>query len=334
MRVVHITLQTPFDTSRRFAADGAHRSMSHRIDVHHHHAPPELSAVIERLQTGQQPLIDWTPARSIEDMDRGGTATAITSVGHPGVWFGDDHAARGLARSCNEYSARLAADYRGRFGMFATLPLPDVEGSLREIEFAFDVLRADGVGLITSYVDRWLGDPKFTPVMDELNRRKAVVYIHPTIPPGCQNLIPDVADHLIEFATDTTRVIASLLLTGTASRCPDISFIFSHAGGTMPFLVERVTWWVEMRKDLAARMPKGPLYELRRFFYDTAFSANPHAFSSLLTLVPTTQILFGTDFPFRSGEEHVRGLGTCGLSKIDVRAIERDNALRLIPRYA
>jgi predicted TIM-barrel fold metal-dependent hydrolase len=267
-------------------------------------------------------------------MDRGGTATAITSVGHPGVWFGDDHAARRLARSCNEYSARLAADYRGRFGMFATLPLPDVEGSLREIEFAFDVLRADGVGLITSYVDRWLGDPKFTPVMDELNRRKAVVYIHPTIPPGCQNLIPDVADHLIEFATDTTRVIASLLLTGTASRCPDISFIFSHAGGTMPFLVERVTWWVEMRKDLAARMPKGPLYELRRFFYDTAFSANPHAFSSLLTLVPTTQILFGTDFPFRSGEEHVRGLGTCGLSKIDVRAIERDNALRLIPRYA
>ena len=176
--------------------------MSHRIDVHHHHAPPELSAVIERLQTGQQPLIDWTPTRSIEDMDRGGTATAITSVGHPGVWFGDDHAARRLARSYNEYSARLAADYRGRFGMFATLPLPDVEGSLREIEFAFNVLRADGVGLITSYVDRWLGDPKFTPVMDELKRRKAVVYIHPTIPPGCQNLIPDVADHLIEFATE------------------------------------------------------------------------------------------------------------------------------------
>jgi len=329
-----MTLQTPFDTSRRFAADGAHLSMSHRIDVHHHHAPPELSAAIERLQTGQQPLIDWTPTRSIEDMDRGGTATAITSVGHPGVWFGDDRAARRLARSCNEYSARLAADYRGRFGMFATVPLPDVEGSLREIEFAFDVLRADGVGLITSYVDRWLGDPKFAPVMDELNRRKAVVYIHPTIPPACRNLIPDVADHLIEFATDTTRVIANLLLTGTASRCPDISFIFSHAGGTMPFLVERVTWWVDMRKDLAARMPKGPLYELRRFFYDTAFSANPHAFSSLLKLVPTTQILFGTDFPFRSGEEHVRGLGTCELSEIDVRAIERDNALRLIPRYA
>jgi predicted TIM-barrel fold metal-dependent hydrolase len=193
---------------------------------------------------------------------------------------------------------------------------------------------ADGVGLITSYVDRWLGDPKFEPVMDELNRRKAVVYIHPTIPPGCRNLIPDVADHLIEFATDTTRVIANLLLTGTASRCPDISFIFSHAGGTMPFLIERVTWWVEMRKDLAARMPKGPLYELRKFFYDTAFSANPHAFSSLLTLAPATQILFGTDFPFRSGEENVRGLGTCGLSEIDVRAIERDNALRLIPRYA
>jgi predicted TIM-barrel fold metal-dependent hydrolase len=276
--------------------------MSGRIDVHHHHAPPDLSAVIEQLQTGQQPLIDWTPARSIEDMDRAGIAIAITSVGHPGVWFGDDEAARRLARSCNEYSARLAADYRGRFGMFATLPLPDVEGSLREIEFAFDVLGADGAGLITSYADKWLGDPAFTPVMDELNRRKAVVYVHPTIPPPCRNLIPDVADHLIEFATDTTRAIASLLLSGTAARCHDMSFIFSHAGGTMPFLVERMTWWAEVRMELAARMPNGPLHELRRFFYDTAFSANPHAFSSLLTLVPPSQIVFGTDFPFRTGE--------------------------------
>jgi predicted TIM-barrel fold metal-dependent hydrolase len=308
--------------------------MSHRIDIHHHHAPPELRAAIERLQTGQQPLIDWTLARSIEDMDRAGIATAITSVGHPGVWFGDDQAARRLARSCNEYSARLAADHRGRFGMFATLPLPDVDGSLREIEFAFDALRADGVGLITSYADKWLGDPAFAPVMDELNRRKAVVYTHPTIPPPCRNLIPDVADHLIEFATDTTRAIASLLLSGTAARCPDISFIFSHAGGTMPFLVERMTWWAEVRKDLAARMPKGPLHELRRFFYDTAFSANPHAFSSLLTLVPASQVLFGTDFPFRTGEEHVRGLGTCGLSESDVRAIECGNALQLLPRFA
>jgi predicted TIM-barrel fold metal-dependent hydrolase len=138
--------------------------MSQRIDVHHHHAPPELRAAIERLQTGQQPLIDWTPARSIEDMDRAGIATAITSVGHPGVWFGDDLTARRLARSCNEYSIRLAADHRDRFGLFATLPLPDVEGSLREIEYAFDVLRADGVGLITSYAGKWLGDPAFVPV--------------------------------------------------------------------------------------------------------------------------------------------------------------------------
>ena len=305
----------------------------HRIDVHHHLAPPEFAAVIERLQTGQQPLIDWTPARSIEDMDQAGIATAITSTGHPGVWFGDDAAARRLARACNEYSARLVGDHHGRFGMFATLPLPDVDGSLREIEFAFDALHADGVGLLTSYVDKWLGDSAFAAVLDELNRRKAVVYIHPTIPPSCRNLVADVADHLIEFATDTTRAIASLLLSGTAARCPDIAFIFSHAGGTMPYLIERLTWWTDIRKDLGARMPNGPLHELERFFYDTAFSANPHTFASLLTLVAPSQILFGTDFPFRTGREHVVGLSGCGLGPGAVRAIERENALRLLPRY-
>lgn len=170
-------------------------------------------------------------------------------------------------------------------------------------------------------------------MLNELNRRKAVVYIHPTIPPSCLDLVADVADHLIEFATDTTRAIASLLLSGTAARCPDIAFIFSHAGGTMPYLTERLTWWTGIRKDLGARMPNGPLHELQRFYYDTAFSANPRTFASLLALVAPSQILFGTDFPFRTGEEHVVGLAGCGLESGAVRAIERENALRLLPRY-
>jgi predicted TIM-barrel fold metal-dependent hydrolase len=306
----------------------------HRIDVHHHHSPPEFARTIDRLKTGQQPLVDWTPAQSIDDMDRAGIATAITSLGHPGVWFGDDSAARCLARTCNEFSARLMADHPGRFGMFATLPMPDIEGSLREIEFAFDTLHADGVNLITSYAGKWLGDPAFTPVMEELNRRKAVIHVHPTIPAACKNLIPHVADHLIEFSTDTSRAIASLLLSGTATRCPDISFIFSHAGGTIPYIVERLTWWLSVRKDMAACVPNGVLEELKRFFYDIAFSANPHAFASLLTLVSPSQILFGSDFPFRTGQEHAAGLLTCGLGSDDIQAIERENALRLLPRLA
>ena len=304
----------------------------HRIDVHHHHASPAFVTEIKARQTGQHALFDWTPTQSIEEMDRAGVQTAMTSVAPPGVWFGDDAAARALARESNDYAARIARDFPGRFGVFAALPLPDVEGSLAEIEYAFDVLKADGVGLMTSVNDKWLGDRAFAPVMDELNRRKAVVYVHPTCPHCCRNLMADVPDHLIEFATDTTRTIASLMLTGTAHRCPDIRFIFAHAGGTMPFLTERMTWWAGVKKDLVQQMPHGPLHELKRFFYDTGFSANLYALSSLLQLVSVSQVMYGTDFPFRGCVENVEGLKACGFSAADLQAIERDNALRIMPQ--
>ena len=143
-----------------------------RIDVHHHHASPAFVAEIKARQTGQHALIEWSPARSLEEMDRASVRTAMTSVAPPGVWFGDNAAARALARESNEYAARIATDHPGRFGVFAALPLPDVEGSLAEIEYAFDVLKADGVGLMTSVNQQWLGDRAFAPVMDEFNRRK------------------------------------------------------------------------------------------------------------------------------------------------------------------
>jgi predicted TIM-barrel fold metal-dependent hydrolase len=301
----------------------------HRIDVHHHHAAPGFVAAIKAQNTGQHALIDWTPAQSVEEMDRAGVAKAITSVPPPGVWYGDDAAARALARECNDFAAKIARDYPGRFGIFAALPLPDIDGSLREIEYAFDVLKADGVGLMTSIDGRWLGDKAFAPVMDELNRRKAIVYTHPTAPACCHNLIAEVPDHLIEFATDTTRTMASLLLTGTAVRCADIKFIFSHAGGTMPYLTERLTWWEKVRADVKAAMPQGALHEFRKFYYDTAFSANPYALSCLTRLVSASQILFGSDFPFRTCSENVEGLAAKGISAEDLRANERDNARRL-----
>ena len=304
-----------------------------RIDVHHHHASPAFDAEINARMTGQQPLFDWTSAQSIEDMDRAGVQTAMTSVAPPGVWFGDNAASRTLARECNEYAARLAADFPGRFGTLVALPLPDVEGSLDEIVYGFDVLKANGVGLMTNYGGKWLGDRSFAPVMDELNRRKAVVYVHPTIAACCRNLIADVPDHLIDFATDMTRTIASLMLTGTAHRCGDIKFIFAHAGGTMPFITERFTWWADVRKERVAQMPHGPLHEMRRFFYDTGFAANPYALSSLLQLVSVSQVLFGSDFPFRSCSENVKSLKTCGFGADDIEAIERRNALAFLPQF-
>jgi 6-methylsalicylate decarboxylase len=306
----------------------------HRIDVHHHHASPAFVAEIKARQTGQVPLIEWTPSKSIEEMDRAGVQTAITSVAPPGVWFGDHSAARALARESNEFAARIATDFPGRFGVFAALPLPDIEGSLAEIAYAFDVLKADGVGLMTSVGDQWLGDRAFAPVMNELNRRSAVVYVHPTVANCCRNLIAEVPDHLIEFATDTTRTIASLMLTGTSHRCASIRFIFAHAGGTMPFITERMTWWAGVKMELVAQMPHGPVHELQRFFYDTAFSANRYALSSLLQLVSVSQVLYGTDFPFRGCVENIEGLMAYGFGADDLRAIERGNALRLLPQLA
>jgi predicted TIM-barrel fold metal-dependent hydrolase len=250
------------------------------------------------------------------------------------VWFGDDHEARRLARHCNEHAARLRDDHPARFGTFSVMPMPDIEGSLREMEYAFDTLKTDGLNLITSYNGKWLGDPLFTPLMEEMDRRNAVLHVHPTIPQPCKGLIPDVPDHLIEFQADTSRAIAHLILSGTTARYPRIRFIFSHAGGFIPFMVERLTWWEGVRRDVAERVPNGVLAELKRLFYDTAFSANPHAFASLLKLVPASQILLGTDFPFRTGPDNVAGLATCGLSPADLQAIERDNALRLLPRLA
>ncbi len=304
---------------------------AHRIDVHHHHTPPPyVAALTARNIPG--PVRDWTPEKSLADMDRAGVATAITSLTTPALKFLDEAGARRLARECNEYTARLVADSRGRFGMFAAMPMPHVEATLQELAYALDTLRADGVGLLTSYGDKWLGDPAFTPVLEELNRRRAVAYTHPTTANCCGNLIADVPDSIIEWGTDTTRTIASLVFGGAAARFPDVKLIFSHGGGTLPFLTERFVRLPLVNKALASRVPNGVEHELRRFYYDTAQAAHPWALPSLTKLVPVSQIVFGTDFPYRTAAEHVKGLAAHGFSADDLRAIERDNALRLLPR--
>ena len=145
----------------------------------------------------------------------------------------------------------------------------------------------------------------------------------PTAANCCRNLVPDIPPAVIEYGTDTTRTIASLLFSGAAARFPDIRFIFSHAGGTMPFLTERFARLPLTNKDLESRVPKGVVYELRKFHYDTAQAAHPMALASLLKLVPVSQVLFGTDFPFRTSADQVNGLIEYGFSAGDLRAIER-----------
>src|ERR1700722_17155524 len=303
----------------------------YRIDTHHHFSAPGFIAAISARKTKQLPLEHWTPEKSIEDMDKSGVATSMISTSEPSVWFGDNEAARKLARECNEYGARLIADHPGRFGMYSTIPLPDVDGSLREIEYSQDTLKADGVCMMTSYQGKYPGDPAFAPVMSELNRRKAVVFFHPVKPECCKDLQPDLPPGLVELSTDTTRAIASLVLDGAASRYPNIRFIFSHGGGTMPYLMTRFAA-LATRPDIAQRMPNGFLYEIQKLYFDTANFFNPYPWPTLLKLMPVSHILFGTDFPFSSASEVAKGLREVGLNPADLQSIERDNALQLFPR--
>ncbi|MGO4716481.1 amidohydrolase family protein [Bradyrhizobium sp. 2TAF24] len=302
-----------------------------RIDVHHHLTPPDYVTAITGKAHLPVPAANWSLAKSLDDMDAAGVQTAVLSISTPGLWFGDAAAAARLARGCNDYMARLIADNPGRFGSFAALPLPNADATLGEIAYALDTLKADGVSVFTSYDGKWLGDALFVPVFDELNRRKAVVSVHPNTTACCGNLIPYIPDSVIEYGTDTTRTIASLIFSGAAERWPDIRFIFSHAGGAMPFLIERFE--VLARMPQAAKMlPGGVRAPLQRFFYDTAQSSNPAAMGALRQLVEPTQILFGTDFPYRTSLEHVTGLAGCKVLAPDLRRIERDNALGLLPR--
>jgi len=301
----------------------------YRIDIHHHLFPPSYSSAI--VAQGQAPSPAWTPARSIEEMDKSGIALSLVSLSAPNVIFPDSQLNRRLAREVNEYGAKMVRDYPGRFGLFAVLPLADVDASLSELEYALDTLKAEGIGLMTSYGNKWLGDASFAPVWAELNRRKALVYTHPHSPDCCVNLNVGIPATDIEWATDTTRTIASVLFSGTAARYPDIRWIFSHGGGTTPFLLSRFLYEEKTMKQARERMPNGLLYELKKFYYDTAQANHPGALDALMRLVPASQVVFGTDFPFRTGAEVVEGLAAHKIPAKDLRAIERDNALRLMP---
>jgi len=297
-----------------------------RIDVHNHGNSPGFIAAIKAHNTGQTALMNWTPTKALEDMDRDGVATVIMSTSEPSVYFGDAMAARALARECNEYFARLVADHPTRFGMFATLPLPDVDGALREIEYAFGTLKADGACFMSSYEGKYLGDPAFAPVMDELNRRKAVCYTHP-FRGGMINMLPDGRALGVTLSTETTLTIQSILYTNTATRCPDIRFIWSHGGGTAPYITSRLGAAVGPDGK-----PNANLAALQKFYYDTAQAFNPYTLATLTRVVPTSHILFGTDYPFAQAATVAKGLAEFAFKPADLRAIERDNALELFPR--
>jgi len=310
----------------------------HRIDVHHHIVPPRwLAEERERMSARAidfASVAQWTPAKSLEVMDRNGIATAVTSISTVIVRPDEPDAAQGLARDCNEFAARLGSDHPGRFGSFALLPLPHVEACLREIEYAAETLKVDGFKLQTNYEDKWPGDPAFAPVFDELNRRKATIFFHPTVASCCTDLLPGINPPMMEYPFDTTRAIASLLFGGTIARCPDVRFIFAHGGGAMPMLAHRIGGLVERRKDLAAALPKGIVPELQKLYFDVVSVTNPPAMAAIRQLTSPARLLFGSDCPYVPVDRTVTELAQMSFTAGELAAIERGNALSLMPRLA
>lgn len=309
------------------------------IDTHHHfYAPEYQKAWLDWEDQHHKPhfpsQVSWSVAKSLEEMDKNGVRTSVLSLAStPGVWFdAGAEAANRMARLCNEYGAGMVRDHPGRYGLFATLPMLDIDASLKEIEYAFDTLKADGVGLQTNYGDKWPGDPVYEPVFEELNRRKAVVYFHPLVASCCANLSVGTFPAVIEVPHDTTRAVVSLLLHGSFARHRDISWLFSHAGGTVPMLAGRMEYFFNFRKDKHEFAPEGVAYEFKRLHYDTANATAPASMAALLKLVPASQVVFGTDYPYVPTGPQEKALRELGLTASQLRGIEGGNAERLIPR--
>ncbi len=315
----------------------------YRIDVHHHFGPPTwVAAMIEggqlRSPQNRSGLMNpanttWTPEKTLEDLDRGDGAAAMISITNPGLYIGDIAQTIRLARECNDFAAGVIQAHPTRFGLFAAMPLPDVDATLREIEYAYDQINADGIGFMTSFGDTWLGDLAYRPVMEELNRRSAVVFVHPTAANCCRglNYAVGVGPGSMEYGTDTTRAITGVVVNGYANSFPDIRWIWSHGGGSMPFLAERIGG--SRRNE---RMPNGFVDELKKMYYDLAGATNRGVVASLLELVQADHIMFGTDFPpggtMAEYAQRLRGLNM--FSEAELRLIERENAVALLPRMA
>ena len=313
-----------------------------RIDVHAHYLPEPYRRALERAGLarldGGMPVPPWSIASHLEMMERHRIETSILSISSPGLQFLDSGASQ-LARECNEAGAELVRAHPGRFGLFATLPLPNVAAALVEIDYAFDHLGVDGIVLETNFKGSYLGDPLFTPVFDALEERKAVIFIHPTSPECLAQVGMGLPGPVIEFTFDTVRAVVSLLYANVLVDRPNIRVILSHGGGALPSLASRVA-----RISQAPFLPQRPaggeaamMAEMRRFYYDLALSATPLNFEALRRLTDVSHILFGSDFPF-AGPAGVDANTAAfdelmtSISRNQRAMVERENALSLFGR--
>jgi 6-methylsalicylate decarboxylase len=269
-----------------------------RIDTHHHFMPPEFVKAIgaDRLAsvTPNKKLPEWSVQKALDMCGTYGIAEGILSIS-PGYPALDAAIERPLMRTCNDIAATIRRDHPGKFGHFASIPMFDRAEALKEIEYAFGTLKADGVVVFTNYGGKYLGDPSFDEIWAELNKRKAVVFIHPTHPAYELEGLPPQS--VIEFPFDTVRAATSLMFSGATRKYADIKFILSHAGGALPFLAGRITGAAVFNPEVHERVPD-VMAEIRKFWFDTALSANPSSLAALFAVADPSRIVFGSDFPY------------------------------------
>jgi predicted TIM-barrel fold metal-dependent hydrolase len=315
------------------------------IDVHQHPIPELYKRALASVGvhgSGENPWADWSESSQLELMDQTGIAVAINSIASPGVYFGDFDFAIRLARECNEDSARMVGRHPDRFGAFAILPLPHVEGAIREAAYALDVLKLDGICLLTHVADRHLGQTDDDELFAELNRRKAVVFVHPMRNQATNMPAYSYPSGMTELVLDTTRAIHNLLWNGTFARYPNIKWIMPHGGGTIPFLVYRMSA-MNNKPNPEKRLPGGTVSSaLRALYYDVAEVCAPGPLKCLMEVTEPSHIVFGSDFPFsrhRNPADDVKAT-VAGFEAFDGwaaqtrAAVESGNALALFPRFA
>ena len=314
--------------------------MPFTVDVHHHILPDVFWRATNDAHSPVGGILPapWSKESTLSYMDDAEIDVAITSISTPGVHMGDDSTARDLARRVNELSAELIQERPDRFGGFAALPLPDVDGALRALEYGLDVLKLDGVVLFSNARGIYLGDKRFRPLFDELEKRGAVVFVHPTSSPDPAARSLGLPDTVIDFTTDTTRAVAQLHYGNTFARTPNVKYIFSHAGGTIPYLATRFSIIDEMNVIPGAQERGTAADTLRRLYWDTAVSWRPPILRTLRPVVGMGQVLFGSDYPYLRRDLAVACRHevetSAELDSEESRAVLADNALKLFPRLA
>lgn len=325
-----------------------------RVDVHQHFVPEYYRDALERAgitrPDGMAGIPRWSANEALATMDRLGVATGFLSISSPGVYFAGAELARPLARRANEDAAGLAAAHPGRFGFFAVTPLPDIDAALEEITHAFDELGADGVVFETNFGGVYLGDAMLAPVYAELNRRKAILFIHPTSPHcSCSTRTPlgnqpaDIAlgypRPMLEFMFETTRTVTHMLLSGVFERYRDIHVIVPHAGACLPVLAGRIELLRDAGGDQAEiHGPHDIRAALGRLHFDMAGAPVPELLGTLLQIADGSKLHYGSDWPFTPTETCARLLQglieTPLFGKEQREAVMSENSKRLFRRLS